>query len=145
MTRHLTLILMESIHSKKVVFFCKMSKSQPWLDLGFIGNLLHLKMDLQIYRMKFRTRYSLPEDLNRNTKLYKLKSVSLSDHSSKPLEISNFVLFPFISFPVILLRLQVKSSINFFQDGVPYNIETSPLICRSNQWAGFYVTETSVK
>ena len=25
-----------------------------------------------------------------------------------------------------------------------YHIETSPLICRSNQWSGFYMTETSV-
>ena len=26
----------------------------------------------------------------------------------------------------------------------PYHIETSRLICRVNQWAGLYMTETSV-
>ena len=29
-----------------------------------------------------------------------------------------------------------------FHDGGPYHIETSPLICRVNQWTGFYIKET---
>ena len=28
---------------------------------------------------------------------------------------------------------------NFFYDGDHYHIETSPLICRANQWTGFYM------
>ena len=32
----------------------------------------------------------------------------------------------------------------FFHDGDPYHIETSPLICSTNQWAGFYTERTSV-
>ena len=32
----------------------------------------------------------------------------------------------------------------FFHGGGPYHIETSPLICRANQWTGFYMIETSV-
>ena len=31
-----------------------------------------------------------------------------------------------------------------FHDGGPYSIETSPLICRANQWFGFCLIETSV-
>ena len=31
-----------------------------------------------------------------------------------------------------------------FHDGGPYSIKTSPLICRANQWFGFYLIETSV-
>ena len=31
----------------------------------------------------------------------------------------------------------------FFHDGGPYHIETSPLICSVNQWPGFYRIETS--
>ena len=31
-----------------------------------------------------------------------------------------------------------------FHDGGPYHIETSPFICRENQWVGFYMTATSV-
>ena len=31
----------------------------------------------------------------------------------------------------------------FFHDGGPYDIETSPLICSVNQWPGFYRIETS--
>ena len=30
-------------------------------------------------------------------------------------------------------------------DGGPYPIETSPLICRANQWTGFYVVVTSAR
>ena len=26
-----------------------------------------------------------------------------------------------------------------FHDGVPYHIETSPLLCSANQWTGFYM------
>ena len=29
-------------------------------------------------------------------------------------------------------------------DEGPYSIKTSPLICRANQWFGFYMIETSV-
>ena len=29
-------------------------------------------------------------------------------------------------------------------NGCPYHVETSPLIYRANQWAGFYMTESSV-
>ena len=32
----------------------------------------------------------------------------------------------------------------FFHGGGPCHIETSPLICRANQWTGFYMIETSV-
>ena len=31
-----------------------------------------------------------------------------------------------------------------FRDKGPYHIETSPLICRANQWTGFYMIGTSV-
>ena len=31
-----------------------------------------------------------------------------------------------------------------FQDGGRYHIETSPLICRANQWTGFYIITASV-
>ena len=31
-----------------------------------------------------------------------------------------------------------------FHAGGPYHIEISPLICRINQWAGFYMVGTSV-
>ena len=30
-----------------------------------------------------------------------------------------------------------------FQDGGRYHIETSPLICRANQWTGFYMITAS--
>ena len=32
----------------------------------------------------------------------------------------------------------------FFLDRGPYHIETSPLICKANQWTGFYMIRTSV-
>ena len=31
-----------------------------------------------------------------------------------------------------------------FHDGGPYHIETSPMICRANQWTDFYMIGTSV-
>ena len=31
-----------------------------------------------------------------------------------------------------------------FHDGGQYHIETSPLICSSNQWIGFYMISASV-
>ena len=31
-----------------------------------------------------------------------------------------------------------------FHDGGPYHIETSPMICRGNQWTRFYMIGTSV-
>ena len=33
---------------------------------------------------------------------------------------------------------------HLFHDGGPYHINTSPLICRANQWTGFYMIGTSV-
>ena len=33
----------------------------------------------------------------------------------------------------------------FFHDWGPYHIETSPIICSSNQWAGFYMTRQGFK
>ena len=35
------------------------------------------------------------------------------------------------------------SIFDHFYDGGPYHIETSPLICRANQWTGFYMIGTS--
>ena len=32
----------------------------------------------------------------------------------------------------------------YIYDGGPYHIETNPLICRTNQWTGFYMIGTSV-
>ena len=32
--------------------------------------------------------------------------------------------------------------IQLFHDEGPYHVETSLLICRVNQWTGFYITET---
>ena len=34
--------------------------------------------------------------------------------------------------------------LQLFHDACPYHIETSPLICRTNQWIGFYMIRTSV-
>ena len=33
---------------------------------------------------------------------------------------------------------------NTFHDGGRYHIETSPLICRTNQWTGFYMISASL-
>ena len=33
--------------------------------------------------------------------------------------------------------------IYLFHDGDPYHKETSPLICRENQWGSFYMVGTS--
>ena len=53
----------------------------------------------------------------------------------------------------ILIESSKGSSPNFayyvkiikhFQDGGRYHIETSPLICRANQWTGFYMITASV-
>ena len=33
--------------------------------------------------------------------------------------------------------------VNSFHDRGPYHIENSPLICHTNQWAGFYMIGTS--
>ena len=47
-----------------------------------------------------------------------------------------------------ILKEKWSKSINManqlFPDGGPYNIETSPLICRANQWISFYMIWTSV-
>ena len=37
-----------------------------------------------------------------------------------------------------------SKSIYLFHDGGHYHIETSPLICRANQWTGFYIITASV-
>ena len=33
---------------------------------------------------------------------------------------------------------------NSFHDGGRYHIETSPMVCRENQWTGFYIITASV-
>ena len=38
----------------------------------------------------------------------------------------------------------MKSRSKLFHDGGPYRIETSTLICRANQWTGFYLIGSSV-
>ena len=35
--------------------------------------------------------------------------------------------------------------IQLFHDEGPYHVETSLLICRVNQWTGFYMTDTVIK
>ena len=35
--------------------------------------------------------------------------------------------------------MTIELSLNPFHDGGRYHIETSPLICRGNQWTGFYM------
>ena len=39
--------------------------------------------------------------------------------------------------------VQLIKSFQLFHDGGPNHLETNPLICRGNQWTGFYVTGTS--
>ena len=41
------------------------------------------------------------------------------------------------------LRKQLLT-IQHFHNGGPYKIENNPLICRTNQWTGFYMIKTSV-
>ena len=43
------------------------------------------------------------------------------------------------------LRLDeiIKSPFNSFMTGGRYHIETSPFICRANQWTGFYMITAS--
>ena len=38
----------------------------------------------------------------------------------------------------------MKSVFNIFHDGGPYYAETIPLICRINEWTGFFMTRTFV-
>ena len=38
----------------------------------------------------------------------------------------------------------VKNRHLLFHDGRPYYIETSPLICRANQWTDFYMIGNSI-
>ena len=42
----------------------------------------------------------------------------------------------------ITFRVPMQKS-DFFYDRGSYHIETSQLICRANQWTGFFMTETS--
>ena len=44
---------------------------------------------------------------------------------------------------MLLLLVLVNFIFNSFYDGGPYHIEASPLICRENQWTGFYMIGTS--
>ena len=48
-----------------------------------------------------------------------------------------------ISDPAKHLRRKVLRKYQLFDDGGLYHIETSPLICRANQWTGFYMIGTS--
>ena len=45
---------------------------------------------------------------------------------------------------VLVSQLKPYFFFYFFHDRGPYHIETSPLICSANQWAGFYMIGTSV-
>ena len=42
------------------------------------------------------------------------------------------------------MSMDVPISHQLFLDGGPYHIKTSPLICRVNQWTGYYMIETYV-
>ena len=60
-----------------------------------------------------------------------------------------------LSFLMFLIKFQkvlestryylMSTNIQLFHDGGRYLIETSPLICRANQWTGFYVTASVMK
>ena len=39
---------------------------------------------------------------------------------------------------------QINDFLELFHDGGRYHIENSPLICRANQWTGFYMISPSV-
>ena len=48
---------------------------------------------------------------------------------------------------VIVTEIDANTLLIFFKlfyDGWPYHTETSPLICRANQWTSFYMIGTSV-
>ena len=47
-------------------------------------------------------------------------------------------------FMMVLDIDQLVICVKLFHDGGPYHIEISPLICRANQWTGFYMIGTSV-
>ena len=38
----------------------------------------------------------------------------------------------------------IHETYELFHDGGRYHIETSPLICKTNQWTGFYMIMASV-
>ena len=45
----------------------------------------------------------------------------------------------------VIVELSFKSwMFSIFHDGGLHHLETSPLICRSNQWTGFYMIGASV-
>ena len=42
------------------------------------------------------------------------------------------------------MQADTKAISRLFQEEGPYHTETSPLICRANQWTSFYMIGTSV-
>ena len=38
---------------------------------------------------------------------------------------------------------KVWCCLTFYDEGGPYHIKTSPMICSANQWTSFYMTATS--
>ena len=48
------------------------------------------------------------------------------------------------SFPVFCKNQNAIYSLELFRDGGSYHIETSPLVCRANQWTGFDMILISV-
>ena len=60
------------------------------------------------------------------------------------LQILNSINHWFASKPTAWFLHERNTDCYFFHDGGPYHIETSPLICSENQWAGFYMIRTSV-
>ena len=51
--------------------------------------------------------------------------------------------FPFRHLSMIKLNIKQESRVALTLDGGRYHIETSPLICRANQWIGFYMITAS--
>ena len=45
---------------------------------------------------------------------------------------------------IVISRCFSSDPNELFHDGSRYHIETSPLICRANQWTGFYMITASV-
>ena len=55
-----------------------------------------------------------------------------------------FMLIESVATVSVLSHMLINLFLLLFHDGGPYHIETSPLIFRASQWAGFYVIGTSV-
>ena len=103
----------------------------------------HIESNQLIYCANQLTGFHMTGAFVLNELIYAIAGLIQINYAKIQINISVIKSIAWVTPRLVLSGLNRLNWINWTDDGGPYHIETSPLICYASQWIGVYMIRTS--